>query len=120
LAAFPAPAPTNHAYTPAKGSPERSAIIAGAKEALTKQGMKDAVLQVTYLKVKRGWAWIQVNPQSANGSQHYESQSGLLQEKPKNWALVEWMPVEDEMDTNSYFTILKTKYPKAPADIYPQ
>lgn len=79
-----APVPTSHAYTPAKGTPQRSMIIAGAKEALAKQGMKDLVLQIPYLKVHSGWASIEVNPQSADGSQNYESQSGLLQEKAKS------------------------------------
>lgn len=115
----PAPS-TDHAYTPAKNAPERVAIIAGVHEALAKQGMKNVVLAFPYLKVHRGWAWIQVNPESADGTQHYESQSGLFQEKTKKWALVEWMPVEDEMDTKAYFKVLRSKYPQAPDDIFPR
>ena len=114
------PAPTTHAYTPAKGSSERTAIIAGTKEALAKQGLKNLVLQIPYLKVNSGWAWIQVNPQSADGKQHYESQSGLLQEKAKKWTLLEWMPAEEGTDTKAYFKSLRKKYPQAPADIFPQ
>ena len=114
------PAPTTHASTPPNGSPERAAIIAGVKEALTKQGLKNVIVQVPYLKVNSGWAWIQVNPQSTDGKQHYESQSGLLQEKAKKWTLLEWMPAEEPMDTKAYFKKLKAKYPAAPADIFPQ
>ena len=85
------PPPITHAYIPAKGSSERTAIIAGTKEALAKQDLKNLVLQIPYLKINSGWAWIHVNPQSAEGKQHYESQSGLLQEKAKKWTLLEWI-----------------------------
>jgi hypothetical protein len=112
--------PAPHAYTPPNGSLERSAIIVGVKEALAKQGRTNVVVQVPYLKVNSGWAWIQVNPESADGKQHYESQSGLLQEKAKKWTLLEWMPAEEGTDTKAYFKKLKAKYPQAPADIVPQ
>ena len=79
------------------------------------------MLIVPYLKVHNGWAWIQVNPQSADGTQHYESQSGLLQEKTTNkWTLLESMPAEEGTDYTKYFKNLKAKYPSAPADIFPQ
>jgi hypothetical protein len=114
------PTPTSHAYTPAKGTAERTAIIAGVKEDLATKGFKNLVLQIPYLKVNGGWAWIQVNPQSADGTQHYESLSGLLQEKAKKWKLLEWMPSEEGTDYKAYFKNLKAKYPQAPADIFPQ
>ena len=111
--------PQTHAHTPPKGSAERNAILRGTHDALAKQGLKNVVLVVPYLKVHNGWAWIQVNPQSADGTQHYESQSGLLQEKAKNWTLREWMPAEEGTDYEKYFKNLKIKYPEAPADIFP-
>jgi hypothetical protein len=107
-------------HTPAKGSAERNAILHGTHEALAKQGLKNAVLVVPYLKVHKGWAWIQVNPQSADGSQHYEAQSGLLEEKARHWTIREWMPAEEGTDYAKYFKDLKAKYPQAPADIFPQ
>jgi hypothetical protein len=112
--------PVTKAYTPAKDSPESKAISTAVKEALAKQGLKNVVLQIPYLKVNRGWAWIQVNPQSADGKQHYESQSGLLQEKAKKWTLLEWMPAEEGTNYKTYFKNLKQKYPQAPLDIFPQ
>jgi hypothetical protein len=112
--------PPTHAYTPPKGSAERTAILQATHEALPKQGLKNVVLVVPYLKVDGGWAWIQVNPQSADGTQHYESQSGLLQQKAKKWTLLEWMPAEEGTDLKKYFKDLKVKYPSAPADIFPQ
>jgi hypothetical protein len=113
-------ASVNTAHTPPEGSAERNAIIQATKHALARQGRKNLVLIVSYLKVHNGWAWIQVNPQSANGTQHYESQSGLLQQTTKGWTLLEWMPAEEGTDYKKYFGNLKAKYPSAPADIFPQ
>jgi hypothetical protein len=112
--------PATHAYSPPKGSAERTAILHATHEALAKQGLKNVVLVVPYLKLNGGWAWIQVDPQSADGTQHYESQSGLLQEKARKWTLLEWMPAEEGTDAKKYFKALKAKYPSAPADIFPE
>jgi uncharacterized protein YceK len=113
-------ASVNTAHTPPDGSAERNAILQATHQALARQGRKNLVLVVPYLKVHNGWAWIRINPQSADGTQHYEPQSGLLQEKAKKWALLEWMPAEEGTDYKKYFTNLKAKYPSAPADIFPQ
>ena len=114
-------ASVNTAHTPPDGSAEKNAILQATQRALARQGRKNLVLVVPYLKVHNGWAWIQVNPQSANGKQHYESQSGLLQEKATNeWTLLEWMPAEEGTDYTKYFKNLKAKYPTAPPDIFPQ
>ena len=113
-------ASVNTAHTPPEGSPERNAIVQATKHALARQGRKNVVLIVPYLKVHDGWAWIQVNPQSADGTQHYESQSGLLQQETNKWRLLEWMPAEEGTDYTKYFKNLKAKYPSAPPDIFPQ
>ena len=110
----------NTAHTPPEGSAKRSAILQAVHHALARQGRKNLVLIVPYLKVHNGWAWIQVNPQSADGKQHYESQSGLLQEQTNKWKLLEWMPAEEGTDYKKYFANLKAKYPSAPPDIFPQ
>src|SRR5712672_2402975 len=114
-------ASVNTAHTPPDGSAERNAILQAVRHALARQGRKILVLVVPYLKVHNGWAWIQVNPQSAHGKQHYESQSGLLQEKATNkWTLLEWMPAEEGTNYRKYFRNLKAKYPSVPPDIFPQ
>src|SRR5215471_20828233 len=82
-------ASVNTAHTPPDGSAEKNAILQAVQHALARQGRKNLVLVVPYLKVHNGWAWIQVNPQSANGKQHYESQSGLLQQTTTGWKLLE-------------------------------
>jgi len=113
-------ASVNTAQTPPEGSAERNAIIQATQHALARQGRKNLVLVVSYLKVHNAWAWIQINPQSENGAQHYESQSGLLQQTAKGWKLLEWMPAEEGTDYKAYFKNLKAKYPSAPTDIFPQ
>ena len=113
-------ASVNTAHAPPDGSAERKAILQATQGALAHQGRKNLVLDVPYLKVHNGWAWIQVNPRSANGKQHYESQSGLLQEQANKWKLLEWMPAEEGTDYKKYFANLKDKYPSAPTDIFPQ
>ena len=113
-------ASVNTAHTPPEGSAERNAILQAVHHALARQGRKNLVLIVPYLKVHNGWAWIQINPQSADGKQHYESQSGLLHEQTNKWKLLEWMPAEEGTDYKKYFTNLKAKYPSAPPDIFPQ
>jgi hypothetical protein len=103
-------ASVNTPHTPPDGSTERNAILQATQHALARQGRKNLALAVAYLKVHNGWAWIQVNPQSADGRQHYESQSGLLQEKTTNkWTLLEWMPAEEGTDYTTYFKHLKAK-----------
>ena len=113
-------ASVNTAHTPPDGSAEKNAILQAVQHALARQGRKNLVLIVPYLKVHNGWAWIQVNPQSADGRQHYESQSGLLQQTANKWKLLEWMPAEEGTDYAKYFKNLKAKYPAAPPDIFPQ
>ena len=61
-------ASVNTAHTPPDGSAEKNAILQAVQHALARQGRKNLVLVVPYLKVHNGWAWIQVNPQSANGT----------------------------------------------------
>jgi uncharacterized protein YceK len=113
-------ASVNTAHTPPDGSAERNGILQAVHHALARQGRKNLVLDVPYLKVDNGWAWIQVNPKSADGRQHYESQSGLLQQTGSKWTLLEWMPAEEGTDYTKYFQKLKAKYPSAPPDIFPQ
>jgi len=113
-------ASVNTVHTPPDGSAERNTILQAVQHALARQGRKNLVLVVPYLKVHNGWAWIQVNPQSADGRQHYESQSGLLQQTANEWKLLEWMPAEEGTDYGKYFQKLKARYPSAPPDIFPQ
>ncbi len=48
-------ASVNTAHTPAEGSAERNAILQATQHALARQGRKNVVLVVPYLKVPNGW-----------------------------------------------------------------
>jgi hypothetical protein len=107
------------AYTPPAGSAERKAI-ADAYRVKWKQGggntITDVVFVITYLKVHNGWAWLDVKPQSSDGSQQYEPEQGLLRKKGGKWRVVERTAGYDD----GYFQKLKKKYPSVPAGIFPQ
>ena len=51
-------ASVNTAHTPPDGSAEKNAILQATQRALARQGRKNLVLVVPYLKVHNGWAWI--------------------------------------------------------------
>jgi hypothetical protein len=106
--------------TPAAGSAERTAILQATHEAFDRPELKNVVFVVPYLKVDSDWAWIQINPQSADGAQHYESQSGLLKKGAAKWTFLEWLPSEEGTDFQKSLKDLRAKYPSAPADIFPE
>ena len=101
------PPPGSHAHTPPAGIAERKAILQATFDntpVAKELKVKNVVFVVSYLKVDRGWAFIGVDPQSADGTSHYETLSGLLQEKGKRWTFLEWMPeVEPGLVVLSYF-----------------
>jgi hypothetical protein len=105
------------AYTPLPASAERKAIL-DAYRAKWKQGGNknaDVVFVVNNLKVHKGWAWLDVRPQSSDGSQQYEAEQGLLRKKGGKWRVVE----RTAGYSVEYFRKLKRKYPSVPSDIFP-
>lgn len=115
------------AYTPPKGSDERKAIMDALRHFVKNKSGLEVIFVVQYLKVKNGWAWAVTNPQSKDGSQHYESISGLLHKKNTHWFFVEgppeWADCEEDpecSDPAKYFKKLAEKYPAAPQEIFPK
>lgn len=106
------------AYTPSPASAERKAIL-DAYRAKWKQSSgntnTDVVFVVSYLKVHNGWAWLDVRPQSSDGSQQYEAEQGLLRKKGGKWRVLE----RTAGYSVEYFRKLKRKYPSVPTDIFP-
>jgi hypothetical protein len=110
-------ATTQGTYTPAPASAERKAIL-DAYRAKWKQGGNkgaDVVFVVNDLKVQKGWAWLNVRPQSSDGSQQYEAEQGLLRKKGGKWRVLE----RTAGYSVEYFRKLKRKYPSVPTDIIP-
>jgi hypothetical protein len=105
------------AYTPPTGSPERKAIY----EALRQTGDDHTrVFVVLSLKVDNGWAWTSVNPESADGKQHFEPESALLQKVGSRWQVVDQPCGEGDCDPATEVARIRTAHPAAPVDIFPQ
>ena len=113
--------------TPIKGSADRKAILDVLRGMAKKMSGLDVVFVVTYLKVGNGWAWVDAEPQSVDGSQHYETMSGLLHREKGRWVFVEGPPEAvacdedpDCADPVRYFQLLAKKHPGAPVGIFPK
>jgi len=104
------------AYTPPPGSAERKAILDAYRAEYTKDALtKDVIFVVKHLKVHDGWAWLEVNPKSADGSQQFEPEQGLLRREGSEWKVLQ----RKSGVTARYFKNLKAKFPAVPIDIFP-
>lgn len=97
-------------YTPAKGSEDRKAILDALRVVIRKMSGLEVIFVVRHLKLNNGWAWIETEPESADGKNHYESMVGLMHKKNGRWAYVEGPPEfviceadPDCIDTTRYF-----------------
>lgn len=119
-ASKPLPRPATalqEAYTPQPGSPERKAIMdAYRAEWMGGDQSRPVVFVVDFLKVHRGWAYVTVTPQSPDGSQNYETESGLLRRRNGRWKVLDRVAGGGD---DSDFTKMRTKYPAAPSGIFP-
>jgi hypothetical protein len=114
-------------YTPAKASAERKAIMDALRVVIRKMSGLEVIFTVDHLKVNNGWAWAVVQPASADGTQHYETLTGLLHRKNGQWVYVEGPPEfaiceedPDCIDPVRYFKKMAKKYPAASPDIFPK
>ncbi len=77
------------AYTPKRGSKERKAILDTLREFMYQHDTDEKILfVVTHLKVKDGWAYLDVLPQSEDGKNHYEDMTPLMRFKDGAWEIV--------------------------------
>jgi len=118
---------TTQAHTPAKGSQERKALTNALRIVVKNMSGLDVVFVVTHLKVNGNWAWIEADPHSADGTQHYEPMNGLLAKKNGRWVYLEgrpeWAICEEDpdcADSARYFKKLGQKYPIVSPDIFPR
>ena len=135
---FSAPVPLAHAthgesgsaqvespYTPARGSSERKAILDALRAEMRRFDARPVVFVVQHLKVQRGWAWLQVDPQSPDGKSRYEREPALLRRTAGQWQVVERMPALSEreggalQDDCAYFRHLRGRFPSLPVSILP-
>jgi hypothetical protein len=113
------------AYTPARGSAERKAIMDALRAHRRQFDSQPVIFVAGYLRVQRGWAWISVRPQSPDGRSRFEDESALLRRSGGRWRVVEAMtaageregtPLEDDC---AWFQQLRRRFPAAPRAILP-
>jgi hypothetical protein len=103
-------------HTPAAGTPERNAIF-DAMRALGDN--RDRVFVARYLKVLGDWAWVTADPQSRDNTQHFETESALLQRTGQKWRVVDQPCAEADCDQNKELARIRKRFPDAPAAIFP-
>ena len=109
-------------YTPAKNSAERQAILDSLR------GNQDVVFQVHYLKVHRGWCWVDTTPLDKQGHATAEGGPNLLHLENGIWKVMDLSRVPDDPDDplgaedaslGFVKNVLKT-FPGVPRDIFPK
>ena len=87
-AAYVLPLSAEDVHTPPTGNPERKAIMDGMRAWVLQQHQIEAIFVINALLVKDGYAWVNVNPQSPDGSAQYEALSGVLKLSGGSWKMV--------------------------------
>lgn len=115
------------AHTPAPGSSERRAILEALRPMVPEIDGSKVVFVVRYLRVFKGWSWIEADPESADGRNRFEPLHCLLRKVGDRWVVMEVRPCcgdcEDDPDCRDrkrYFRKLRSRFPQAPADIFPR
>lgn len=103
--------------TPPEGSPEREAILAAVAQG---RPIADQVFNVREMKVQGDWAWVTADPQSKDGSQHYETESWLLQKSGGAWTVVAQPCAEEGCVLKDEIAKIRARFPGAPPGIFPQ
>ncbi len=103
--------------TPPEGSAERDAIFAAMRQGRD-QGA-DLVFITSHFLVQGDWAWVTANPQSKDGSQHYETESWLLQKTSEGWRVAAQPCAEEGCEPAQELAKIRSQFPQAPAAIFP-
>jgi len=76
--------------------------------------------------IKDGWAWVQANPQSPDGKNHFEPAWSLLRKQGGQWKVLYMRPCcgecaddPDCADDKRLYRMLKRTWPEAPEEIFP-
>lgn len=114
--------------TPAEGSAERQAILDAVREEYKEGDDHPAQFKVNYLRVHKGWAWIDVTPLDASGKQVADPAPLLFYNDTGKWLSKDLNDVGMEGDEHEgphdpspkYIKALLKKYPGLSADIIPK
>jgi len=121
----PRGAQADTAYTPARGSAERKAIMDAMRAHRRRFDPRPVTFVVSNLRVQRGWAWLAVQPQSPDGRSRYEGEEALLRRRNGRWAVAEVMPAVGEREGTpleedcAWFQDLRRRFPSLPVAILP-
>ena len=114
-------------HTPAKGTPEREAIMEVLRAEVKKETGEDVVFVVNILKVHNGWAWVDVTPNRKNGTALYEGKESLMHQEKGVWKDKTLPPQDSDDDermfgdlSRRYIKKIQKQYPSCPADIFPK
>ena len=96
---------------------EREAIIQAIHQG---REIQDQVFVIKDFKVQDGWAWVTADPQSKDGSQHYETESWLLQKTADGWHVVAQPCEEEGCEPKAEIAKIRAKFLQAPDAIFPK
>jgi len=116
LLALPGPVLAQTAQTPPAGSPERKAIVDAMR---AKGDLPNRVFVVRRIRVANDWAWLDAEPQSADGKNRYEPESALLRRTSGRWAIVDQPCGEESCNRQKEIRRIRSAFPAAPATIFP-
>jgi hypothetical protein len=115
-------------HTPVAGSAERKAILDAVREEYKEGDDHPAQFKVNYLKVHKGWAWIDVTPLNSSGKPVADPAPLLFQIDNGKWVSRDLNDVGMQGDEHEgphdpspkYIKALQKKYPGMPLDIIPK
>ncbi len=111
----------------AQDTAARRAILDALRQQLKAWTGLEVVFEVKYLKAKDGWAWVAAFPRSPGGVNKYEPVEALLHRQSGSWKVMEMRPGgpdceedPDCADLTRYYRKLRSRFPHAPAEIFPK
>jgi hypothetical protein len=115
-------------HTPAKGTPERQAIMDAVREDYKKNNGVQVTFLVNYLKIHNGWCWTDLTPLGADSKPVAEGGTMLLHYEQDRWNLIDLSKVADDPDdpmasqdaSPGFIRNLRKIYPDVPTDIFPR
>jgi hypothetical protein len=119
---------TDQLHTPAKGSPERTAILDVLREEYKSGQGIHVIFQVNHLKVHDGWAWVTCTPLDDSGKPVGELWPSLLHYEKDKWVIKDLVAIAEALNdpvgpmepSRKYLNEVQKKYPGVPADIFPK
>jgi hypothetical protein len=102
------------------GGPERTAIMDAQRAYMAAHGLpSEVVFVVSWLRVDGSWAYSKVDPQSSDGTAHYESLAFLLRNRG-GWEVVDVYGAEGDIgmdDTPEVY--MMSRNAEVPSTLFP-